>query len=72
MHTGVRLTRFGTWAVSLLGRPAWLGPDFAIARHQMHNGALLLFAVFMISDPVNILNVRRARLAYAAIVALNA
>lgn len=38
----------------------------------MHNGALLLFAFFMISDPMTIPNARRARLAYAAIVALAA
>ena len=56
----------------LFGRAAWLGQDFAIALHQMHNGALLLFAFFMISDPMTIPNASRARLAYAVMVALAA
>lgn len=56
----------------LFARAAWLGQDFAIPLHQMHNGALLLFAFFMISDPMTIPNARPARLAYAAVVALAA
>ena len=40
--------------------------------HQLQSGALLLFAFFMISDPMTIPNRRAARLLYAAVVALAA
>jgi Na+-transporting NADH:ubiquinone oxidoreductase subunit NqrB len=46
-----------------------LGQSWAIWWHQLGNGALLLFAFFMISDPMTIPNRRRPRIAYALIVA---
>ena len=46
-----------------------LGQNPWVFVHQLGNGALLLFAFFMISDPMTIPNDRRARLLYAAIVA---
>lgn len=49
--------------VLVLGQNPW------VFVHQLGNGALLLFAFFMISDPMTIPNDRRARLLYAAIVA---
>jgi Na+-transporting NADH:ubiquinone oxidoreductase subunit NqrB len=52
--------------VTLLGQP------WAIWWHQLGNGALLLFAFFMISDPMTIPNRAFARVAYAVIVALAA
>lgn len=59
--------------VALLGaRVLWLEQSPAIFWHQLHSGALLLFAFFMISDPVTIPNHQRARLIYAAAVALGA
>jgi Na+-transporting NADH:ubiquinone oxidoreductase subunit NqrB len=59
--------------VSLLGaRVLWLGQPAAIFWHQLNSGALLLFAFFMISDPMTIPNHRRARLLYALLVALAA
>ncbi len=40
--------------------------------HQLANGGLLLFAFFMISDPMTIPNRRGARVAYAIVVAIAA
>jgi Na+-transporting NADH:ubiquinone oxidoreductase subunit NqrB len=49
-----------------------LGQPWAIWSHQLGNGALLLFAFFMISDPMTIPNRRGPRIAYALIVAVGA
>ena len=35
----------------LVGRAVWLGDPLSIPLHQLQNGALLIFAFFMISDP---------------------
>ena len=50
-------------------RVAWLGQPFAVWAHQLSNGALLLFAFFMISDPMTGPNHRWGRLAHSALVA---
>jgi Na+-transporting NADH:ubiquinone oxidoreductase subunit NqrB len=49
-----------------------LGQSWTIWWHQLGNGALLLFAFFMISDPMTIPNRRAPRVAYALIVACGA
>ena len=49
-----------------------LGQPWAIFVHQFTSGGLLLFAFFMISDPMTIPNRRGARIAYAVIVAFGA
>lgn len=49
-----------------------LGQPWTIFLHQFTNGGLLLFAFFMISDPMTIPNRRSARVAYAIIVAIAA
>lgn len=51
-------------------RIAILGQSWAILLHHMKSGALLLFAFFMISDPMTIPNHRVMRFAYAAVVAI--
>jgi enediyne biosynthesis protein E5 len=53
----------------LAGRIAWLGQNAAVWTHQLSNGALLLFAFFMISDPMTIPNHPRARILHASVVA---
>jgi len=58
-----------SYALLLFGRALWLGDPLTIPVHQLQNGALLVFAFFMISDPMTIPNRRAARLAYAAAVA---
>jgi Na+-transporting NADH:ubiquinone oxidoreductase subunit NqrB len=46
-----------------------LGQPWAVWLHQFGSGALLLFAFFMISDPMTIPNDTRGRILYAALVA---
>jgi Na+-transporting NADH:ubiquinone oxidoreductase subunit NqrB len=53
-------------------RVALLGQSWTIWWHQLGNGALLLFAFFMISDPMTIPNRSGARVFYAVLVALGA
>jgi len=57
------------FAALLFGRAAWLGDPLAIPMHQLQNGALLIFAFFMISDPKTTPDSPRGRILYAAIVA---
>jgi enediyne biosynthesis protein E5 len=49
-----------------------LGQSWSIWWHQLGNGALLLFAFFMISDPMTTPNRREARIAYGIVVAVGA
>jgi Na+-translocating ferredoxin:NAD+ oxidoreductase RnfD subunit len=53
----------------LLLRAAWLGDPLRIPLHQVQNGALLLFAFFMITDPRTTPDDRRARIGFAVAVA---
>ena len=53
----------------LLGRALWLGDPLAIPLHQLQNGALLVFAFFMISDPMTTPDSAAGRSAYGALVA---
>lgn len=50
-------------------RVAWLGQSWAVFLHLLQNGGLLMFAFFMISDPMTAPNHPLARIAYAACVA---
>ena len=58
----------GFYVGALAMRVAWLGQRWAVLIHQLSNGGLLLFAFFMISDPMTIPNNRRGRAAHAALV----
>jgi enediyne biosynthesis protein E5 len=60
------------WLGLCAARMLWLGQPTAVWEHQLGSGALLLFAFFMISDPMTIPNRRGARIAYALIVAVGA
>jgi Na+-transporting NADH:ubiquinone oxidoreductase subunit NqrB len=53
----------------LFARALWLGDPLGIPLHQMQNGALLIFAFFMISDPKTTPNSAGGRILYAALVA---
>ena len=57
------------YATLLLGRAAWLGDPLSIPLHQLQNGALLIFAFFMISDPKTAPNTAAGRLIFGALVA---
>ncbi|HEV3109655.1 MAG TPA: RnfABCDGE type electron transport complex subunit D [Candidatus Binataceae bacterium] len=61
-------TFLGFYVSALAIRVMWLGQRFAVLTHQLSSGALLLFAFFMISDPMTIPNDRRGRAAHAALV----
>jgi Na+-transporting NADH:ubiquinone oxidoreductase subunit NqrB len=60
----------GAWLGLFAVRVAWLGQSWSVWLHQLGNGGVLLFAFFMISDPMTIPVERRARVAYALGVAL--
>ena len=53
----------------LFGRAFWLGDPMSIPLHQVQNGALLIFAFFMISDPKTTPDSPLGRVLYAAVVA---
>ncbi len=54
----------------LIARGLVLGDPLSIAFHQMQNGALLVFAFFMISDPRTTPDSAHGRLFYGALVAI--
>jgi Na+-transporting NADH:ubiquinone oxidoreductase subunit NqrB len=56
----------------VLGRALWLGDPLAIPLHRLSNGALVLFAFFMISDPRTTPDSRAGRLVFAVLVAVGA
>lgn len=72
----VSLSFLASWALLLATRLWWLDYELEVAlgmwRQQISNGAVLLFAFFMISDPMTTPQHRAARIAYALCVALAA
>lgn len=56
------------WSLILVLRAVSLGDPLSIAVHQMGNGALMLFAFFMITDPQTTPRQRSGRILYAACV----
>ncbi len=68
-HRGdVSVAFLAFWGTALALRVLWLGQRWAVWLHQIESGALLLFAFFMISDPMTIPNHKRGRIAHAALV----
>ena len=57
------------YGVLLFGRAFWLGDPISIPLHQLQNGALLIFAFFMISDPKTTPDTAIGRTLFATIVA---
>ena len=57
------------WVGILLARAIRLGDPLTIPLHRLENGALLIFAFFMISDPKTTPDSRFGRILFAAIVA---
>ena len=57
------------YAALMFGRAMWLDDPFSIPLHQLQNGALLIFAFFMISDPKTTPNSAAGRVLYALMVA---
>ena len=69
-RSDVTLAFLVTYGGLLVGRSWWLGEPMAIPLHRLQNGALLIFAFFMISDPRTTPDSRAARVLFAALVAL--
>ena len=69
-RSDVTLAFLAAWASILFARALWLGQPFSIPLHMLENGALLLFAFFMISDPKTTPDSRAGRIAFALLVAL--
>ena len=59
----------GAWLGLVALRVLVLGQSWAVWMHQLGSGGLLLFAFFMISDPMTIPNDTRGRILYALLVA---
>jgi len=53
----------------LFGRALWLGDPLSIPLHQLQNGALLIFAFFMISDPKTTPDAPIGRMLFALFIA---
>jgi Na+-transporting NADH:ubiquinone oxidoreductase subunit NqrB len=60
------------WVAIVFGRSFWLGEPWAIPLHRLENGALLIFAFFMLSDPRTTPDSRIGRIILAAFVAAGA
>jgi Na+-transporting NADH:ubiquinone oxidoreductase subunit NqrB len=60
----------GTYAGLEAVRNLWLGWTWDVWAHRLMSGSLLLFALFMITDPRTIPNARIARLIWAAAIAV--
>jgi len=77
---GLVLQRVGRWdtTVAFLSayaglealRNVWLGWTWDVWGHRLMSGSLLLFALFMVTDPRTIPNARVARLIWAVAIAL--
>ncbi len=57
------------YAALIFGRSLWLADPISIPLHQLQNGALLIFAFFMISDPKTTPDTAPGRILFAALVA---
>ncbi len=71
-RSDVTLAFLGCYCGLVLARSLWLGEPLAIPLHRLQNGALILFAFFMISDPKTTPDSRAGRIVFAALVALGA
>jgi Na+-transporting NADH:ubiquinone oxidoreductase subunit NqrB len=56
-----------SYAALIVGRSLWLGDPLSIPLHRLENGALVLFAFFMISDPKTTPDSRAGRIVFAAL-----
>ena len=64
--TGAFLLTYTTLEVI---RNRWLGESWEILQHQLMSGSLLLFALFMLSDPRSIPNASMSRLVWSMMIA---
>ncbi len=69
-RTDITLAFLGFYIALLVARAQWLGDPLTIPVFQLQSGALLIFAFFMISDPMSTPNTRIGRVLFAAMVVL--
>ena len=77
---GIVLKRVGRWDTSLtflstyaaleIARNIWLGWTWDVSLHKLMSGSLLLFTLFMITDPRSIPNDRSARIGWSVSIAI--
>ncbi|MGL5035169.1 MAG: RnfABCDGE type electron transport complex subunit D, partial [Microcystaceae cyanobacterium] len=77
---GLVLGKVGRWDTSVvffalyggleLARNAWLGWDAEVVFHHLGNGSLLVFTLFMLTDPRSIPNARLSRILWASAIAI--
>ncbi|MGI0489434.1 RnfABCDGE type electron transport complex subunit D [Pantanalinema rosaneae CENA516] len=60
----------GSYALLEAARNLWLGWTWDVWAHRLMSGSLLLFALFMITDPRSIPNARMGRLVWAIAIAI--
>lgn len=60
----------GSWVFLIFVRALWLGDPLTIPLHNLQSGALLIFAFFMVSDPMTTPNHRAGRFIFAFAVAV--
>ena len=60
---------FGSYALLEVARNLWLGWTWDVCLHKLMSGSLLLFALFMITDPRSIPNARSTRISWAIAIA---
>jgi Na+-transporting NADH:ubiquinone oxidoreductase subunit NqrB len=61
---------FGSYALLEVARNMWLGWTWDVCLHKLMSGSLLLFTLFMITDPRSIPNTRSARIIWAMAIAV--
>jgi Na+-transporting NADH:ubiquinone oxidoreductase subunit NqrB len=60
---------FSTYALLEIARNIWLGWTWDVSTHKLMSGSLLLFTLFMITDPRSIPNDRSARIGWSIAIA---
>lgn len=68
-RSDVTFAFLAAWSGLQLARALWLGDPLSIPLHRLENGAMLIFAFFMISDPKTTPDSRAGRILFAALVA---
>jgi len=71
-RSDVTIAFLAAYAGLVFARSLWLGEPMTIPIHRLQNGALLIFAFFMISDPRTTPDRRLGRVLFALLVALGA
>lgn len=64
------LTFLATYALLMAARSLWLGWTWDVWFHQLTTGSLLLFALFMVTDPRSIPNARPGRIFWSMAIAV--